>query len=183
MFTGWFKIEGHSNPKHRKGFGKSSEHLRNKKRLGKGLLEPHDNRRAGTFSRSSKLNILWHEMAQGELLLSVIMGLGTILLFAQRTIWGKGEVAKRIEQRYFDETGEKEMISPLKKHLREAENAYEAGNYQQAYRSYSEAYKYGALDRKIIIGLWQSSYKLCSLKQAHCDDARKWKELIDRVAP
>jgi hypothetical protein len=55
MFAGWFKIEGHSNPKPRRGFEQSAELLKSKSRLGGGASTS----RAGWSNRPGRAEKHW----------------------------------------------------------------------------------------------------------------------------
>ncbi|MCB9282644.1 MAG: hypothetical protein H6563_01105 [Lewinellaceae bacterium] len=175
MFVGWFKIEGHSKPKPRRGFVKLNKMLKDQQRLGNGTTS---HRQSITDDRFRREGGGLMKIIQIVAAFSVVICLALIIKFWPQT---GSVVINKMEENQSRLNGSRELISKVDLSIREAKKSYQLGDYEQSYYWYKEAYNCGAIKKEVYLGLYEVCERLCEVDQIYCDETQEWKEVIDRI--
>lgn len=174
MFVGWFKIEGHSNPTHRRVFERPIRLLKEKQRLAKGVLKPEKkDRYQYCFEQKIKKTV--------TSVILVLLCTTCLSLFIENSNKIESSVSNHMERLQIEVTGSGEFISPSEKFRREGEEHFKLENYNLAYSSFKEAYKWGTTNKEVYFGLFETTKKLCEEEQSYCEEVIEWKKVIDRL--
>lgn len=176
MFPGWFKIEGHSNPKPRRGFERMNRLLTREKRLGKGITTSA--KKNGPQKYIEPKVRFYKKISVAILFLLGVLGL---FLLVRGLSASQSGVATHMEILQIKATGSDEFLSPTEQFRRAAEALYDRGAYYRAYLSFKNAYRQGTVDKKVYLGLLKTTEKVCEEEQHLCEEIVEWQKVVDRL--
>lgn len=175
MFVGWFKIEGHSNPKSRKGFLKQNKIQKDRQRLGNDKIVHIQSDYSDEHRRFYKT---WKHIIK---VVAAFFLLASFILMIAIQFQTENGVIDEMTKQQVEVNGTDEFISKVDFSIRAARKSYRSGDYEQAYFWYKEAYQHGTTKEEVYISLYKVGTKLCKTDETHCDEIQKWEDIIGRL--